>query len=89
MPTYLTNTPTEDYPVASLMHKPTLYSDPATRWLMKQSKAALADMLTEVLRCESESCDEPATATAAETKFAGVLERCRQLRGLSKRSQES
>ena len=67
-----------------LMHKPTLYDDPATKWLMQQSKAALADMLTEVLRCEQESADDPATAAAAEAKWGGLLERRKALRGLAK-----
>ena len=51
--------------MASLMHKPCLYGDEATAWLMRQSKAALADMLTEVLRLESGQCDDEATAAAA------------------------
>lgn len=68
-----------------LMHKPNLYTDPATVWLMGQSKAALADMLTEVLRCEQESADEPASAEAAEKKFAGVLESRKALKGLAKK----
>lgn len=66
--------------VGSLMHKPTLYDDPATRWLMKQSKAALADMITDFLRTEQESADEPATAQSAEARFAGLLERRKSLR---------
>lgn len=71
--------------MANLMHKPTLYNDPATAWLMSQSKAALADMLTEVLRLESGRCDDPATAEAAEARFAGVLKARAGLRGLPKR----
>ena len=71
--------------MANLMHKPTLYSDPATEWLMTQSKAALADMLTEVLRLESGYCDDPATAEAAEARFSGVLNARTGLRGLPKR----
>lgn len=57
----------------ALNKKPTVYQDPATKWLMSQTKAALADMLTEVLRLEQESADDPATAEAAEAKFARVL----------------
>lgn len=53
--------------------KPPLYDDPATRWLMAQSKAALADMLTEVLRLEQESADDPASEKAAEERFGAVL----------------
>lgn len=71
--------------MANLMHKPTLYSDPATFWLMRQSKAALADMLTEMLRLDSGFCDNPATAEAAEQRFAGVLKAREGLRGLPKR----
>jgi len=71
--------------MANMMHRPTLYRDPATRWLMEQSKAALADMLTEVLRLDSGLCDDPATAEAAEAKFATLLEARRKLRGLPKR----
>lgn len=71
--------------MANLMHKPTLYSDPATAWLMKQSKAALADMLTEMLRLDSGLCDNPATAEAAEQRFAGLLKAREGLRGLPKR----
>jgi hypothetical protein len=71
--------------MANMMHRPTLYCDAATRWLMKQSKAALADMLTEVLRLDSGCCDDPATAEAAEAKFATLLEARRKLSGLPKR----
>jgi len=73
--------------MGSLMHKPCLYGDPATAWLMQQSKAALADMLTEILRCESECCDEPATSEAAEARFASVVAARKNLRGLPKRSE--
>lgn len=71
--------------MGNLMHKPTLYSDPATAWLMGQSKAALADMLTEVLRLGSECCDDPATAEAAAERFAHVLLARKRLRGLPKK----
>lgn len=71
--------------MANLMHKPTLYRDPATAWLMQQSKAALADMLTEMLRLDSGFCDNPATAEAAERRFAGLLKARDGLRGLPKR----
>jgi hypothetical protein len=71
--------------MASLMHKPTLYRDPATAWLMQQSKAALADMITEILRLDSGSCDAPATAEEAEQRFAGLLKAREGLRGLPKR----
>lgn len=71
--------------MGNLMHKPTLYRDPATVWLMTQSKAALADMLTEVLRLDSGRCDDPATAEAAEARFASVLEARTKLRGRPKR----
>lgn len=71
--------------MASLMHKPTLYRDPATAWLMQQSKAALADMITEMLRLDSGSCDDPATAEVAEQRFAGLLKAREGLRGLPKR----
>jgi hypothetical protein len=71
--------------MANLMHRPCLYSDPATTWLMSQSKAAMADMLTEVLRRESGQCDDPATAEAAEAAFGAVVAARRNLRGLPKR----
>ena len=71
--------------MASLMHKPCLYGDEATAWLMRQSKAALADMLTEVLRLESGQCDDEATAAAAEARFASVLQAPVWLRGLPKK----
>jgi len=71
--------------MANLMHKPTLYNDPATAWLMRQSKAALADMLTEMLRLHSGRCDDPATAEAAESQFCNILEARKSLRGLPKK----
>lgn len=71
--------------MANLMHRPCLYGDPATAWLMQQSKAALADMLTEVLRRESGQCDDPATAEAAEAAFGNVVAARSHLRGLPKR----
>jgi hypothetical protein len=71
--------------MANLMHKPTLYNDPATAWLMRQSKAALADMLTEILRLDSGRCDDPATADAAEARFAPILAAREKLRGLPKK----
>ena len=71
--------------MANLMHRPTLYHDPATSWLMQQSKAALADMLTEVLRRDSGACDDPATAEMAEREFGRVVEARKSLRGLPKR----
>lgn len=71
--------------MANLMHKPTLYSDPATVWLMQQSKAALADMLTELLRLESGRCDDPATAEHAQERFGAILHHRASLRGLPKR----
>ena len=71
--------------MANLMHKPTLYADPATAWLMRQSKAALADMLTEMLRLESGCCDDAATAEAAESRLAGILKAREGLRGLPKK----
>jgi hypothetical protein len=71
--------------VGNLMHKPCLYADEATAWFMRQSKAALADMLTEVMRLESGRCDDGATAEAAEQKFAPVLAARTKLRGLPKR----
>lgn len=72
--------------MGNLMHKPCLHSDEATAWFMRQSKAALADMLTEVMRLESGRCDEPATAAACEEKFGSLLESRKRLRGLPKRS---
>lgn len=71
--------------MANLMHKPCLYSDEATTWLMRQSKAALADMLTEILRLDTGRCDDEATAADAEQRFAQVLEARKRLRGLPKR----
>ncbi|MBU6223133.1 MAG: hypothetical protein KGR24_10365 [Planctomycetes bacterium] len=71
--------------MANLMHRPCLYSDPATAWFMAQSKAALADMLTEVLRRDSGRCDDPATAEAAEAAFGDVVAARSRLRGLPKR----
>ncbi len=72
--------------MANLLHKPTLYNDPATAYLMRQSKAALADMLTEILRCEQESCDDPATAAAAEARLAGILSRRDRIKAEPKRN---
>lgn len=72
--------------MGNLMHKPCLYRDEATAWFMRQSKAALADMLTEVMRLESGQCDEPASADACEEKFGSLLESRKRLRGLPKRS---
>lgn len=71
--------------MSNLMHKPTLYRDQATGWLMRQSKAALADMLTEILRLDSGRCDDEATAEAAAEKFAGILAARKRLRGLPKK----
>ena len=71
--------------MANLMHKPTIYSDSATAWFMQQSKAALADMLTEIMRLDSGCCDDPATAEAAEQRFAPILDARKSLRGLPKR----
>ncbi len=73
--------------MANLLHKPTLYSDPATAYLMRQSKAALADFVTELLRCEQESCDDPATAEAAESRIASIINRRSQLKAAPKRRQ--
>jgi hypothetical protein len=71
--------------MANLMHKPTLYNDAATAWLMQQSKAALADMLTEVLRLDSGRCDDDATAEYAAERFQPILDARKGLRGLPKR----
>lgn len=71
--------------MANLMHKPTLYNDAATAWLMSQSKAALADMLTEVLRLDSGRCDDEATAEYAAERFHSILDARKGLRGLPKR----
>lgn len=71
--------------MANLMHKPTLYSDPATAWLMRQSKAALADMVTEMLRLDSGRCDDPATAEHAQERFGSLLIAREGLRWLPKR----
>jgi hypothetical protein len=70
--------------MANLMHKPTLYSDPATAWFMQQSKAALADMLTEIMRLDSGCCDDPATAEAAEQRFATILDSSQVFAGFAK-----
>lgn len=71
--------------MANLMHKPNLYKDAATAWLMTQSKAALADMLTEVLRLDSGRCDDEATAEYAAERFQSILDARKALRGLPKR----
>lgn len=71
--------------MANLMHKPCLYSDEATAWFMSQSKAALADMLTEVMRVDSGRCDDEAKAADAESRFAQILAARKSLRGLPKR----
>lgn len=71
--------------MANLMHKPTLYRDAATAWLMTQSKAALADMLTEMLRLDSGRCDDEATAEYAAERFQSILDARKALRGLPKR----
>lgn len=71
--------------MSNLMHKPCLYNDPATAWLMRQSKAALADMLTEVLRLESGRCDDPASEELAAGRFSSVLDARKNLRGLPKK----
>lgn len=70
--------------MANPMHKPTLYNDAATAWLMQQSKAALADMLTEVLRLDSGRCDDEATAEYAAERFQPILDARKGLRGLPK-----
>lgn len=59
--------------MAHMYHKPTLYRDEATTWLMTQSKAALADMVTELLRCGNECCDEEVSAEQAKERFAVLL----------------
>jgi hypothetical protein len=64
----------------ALNKKPTLYDDPATTWLMEQSKAALADMLTEVLRLDQESADDPASREAAEKRFGTIVARRHDLK---------
>ena len=74
--------------MANMMHRPCLYDDPATAWFMAQSKAALADMLTDVMRRESQCCDDPATAEAAEKTFFGVLDARKGLRGAPTRIPE-
>ena len=52
-------------------------TDPAVRWLDGQTKAALIDMLIEVLRTHPEhtGCDDPIYADLPHRLFAGVLAR--------------
>ena len=59
--------------MAHMFNKPTLYDDDATTWLMTQSKAALADMVTELLRCGNECCDDEVSAEQAKERFAVLL----------------
>ena len=49
------------------------YDDPALSWLMKLSKAALADCVVDLLRAASDSCDDPVSVDHAIERLAPVL----------------
>lgn len=49
------------------------YRDPCMPWLMKLSKAALADCVVDLLRLCGESCDEPVPESAAVERLQPVL----------------
>lgn len=53
--------------------KPPTYNDPARRWLMQLSKAALADCVIDLLRGQSDSLDEPVSEEAARERLGAVL----------------
>lgn len=53
--------------------KAPVYKDPAVRWLMQLSKAALADCVVDLLRPSQESADDPVSEDAAYERLAAVL----------------
>lgn len=67
--------------MAHLHNKPTMYDDAATQWFMRQSKAALADMLTEALRLENGRCDDEATAEEAAERWQQMVDARKKLAG--------
>jgi hypothetical protein len=53
--------------------KPPTYTDPCVPWLMKLSKAALADCVVDMLRGMSECCDDPIAVERAIERIEPVL----------------
>jgi hypothetical protein len=68
----------------ALNKKPNLYDDPATAWFMEQSKAALADIATELLRLQLGECDTPASREAAEAMFGKLIEERKGLKSIGR-----
>lgn len=56
--------------------KPPVYDDPATRWLMKLSKAALADCAIGLMRPYQgrQSADEPLSVDEVRERLSPVME---------------
>ncbi|MDE2102429.1 MAG: hypothetical protein KGL39_34605 [Patescibacteria group bacterium] len=56
--------------------KPPTYDDPAVAWLMRLSKAALADCVIDLMRPspDRESCDIPLTVREVSERLSVVLE---------------
>ena len=57
----------------SLNKKPSVYTDDAASWLHFLSKAALVDCVVDLLRGQSESCDEPVSIAAAKKRLEPVI----------------
>ncbi len=53
--------------------KPTTYNDPACRWLVQLSKAALVDCVVDLLRTTQDSADNPVGENAARDRLGTVL----------------
>lgn len=54
--------------------KQCLYDDPAVKVLSRLSKAALVDVLVDILRRDSGSCDDPVSEADAIAAVALVLQ---------------
>ena len=75
--------------MAHMFNKPTIYNDAATKWLMTQSKAALADMVTELLRCGNECCDDEVSAEQAKERFETLLNARKDLKSIRETIREN
>lgn len=53
--------------------KPSTYRDEAVPWLHYLSKAALVDCVIDLLRGQSECCDEPVSIATAKERLEPVL----------------
>jgi hypothetical protein len=59
--------------MSGLGKKPRTYTDPAGKWLMQLSKAALCDCVIDLLRANGESVDEPVSIETAAERLTPVL----------------